>query len=143
MLAKAMHRDGLLIRRRNDLTANLSAFPKPKSQEKGALIADLRLLNAMMVPRPRPFELPSMAQLTALLELLRAQNSRAPFTKFDVSNMFWSVPPSPPKSLPLASASACKELLAPSPASPLGGQLVPPWQSKCWLPTSRSTFRAK
>ena len=91
VLAKAMHRDGLLIRYRGDLTANLRAFPKPKSQEKGALIADLRLLNAMMGPQPQPVELPSMAQLAALLELLRAHNIRPHFTKLDVPNMFWSV----------------------------------------------------
>ena len=91
VLAKAMHRDGLLVRCHNDLTANLRAFPKLKSQEKGALIADLRLLNAITGPTPRPFELPSMAQLAALLEPLRAQNIQAHFTKLDESNMFSSV----------------------------------------------------
>ena len=105
VLATAMHRDGLLIRCHSDMTANLRAFSKPKSQEKGALVADLRLLNVMMGPPPRPFELPSMAQLAALLELLRAQNIRAHFTKLDVSNMFWSV--LLPQSIPLASGSAC------------------------------------
>ena len=40
---------------------------------------------------PRPFELPSIAQLAALLELLKARNVRAHFTKLGVSNMFWSV----------------------------------------------------
>ena len=91
VLAKAMHRDGPLIRCRSDVTANLRAHPKPKSQEKGALIADFRLLNAMMGPPPQPFGLPSIAQLAALLELMRAQNIRAHFSKLDVSNMFWSV----------------------------------------------------
>ena len=91
VLAKAMHRDGLLIRCHQDVTANMRAFSIPKSQEKGAIIADLRLLNAMMGPPPPPFELPSMAQLAALLELMRAQHIRAHFTMLDVSNMFWSV----------------------------------------------------
>ena len=89
--AHAMHRDGLLIRCHHGTAANMRAFPKPKSQEKGALIADLRLLNALMGKPPRPFELPSMAQLAALLELLKAHNVKAFFTKLDVSNMFWSV----------------------------------------------------
>ena len=70
VLAKAMHRDGLL---------------------KGALIADMRFLNAMTGPPPRPFELPSMAQLAVLLELPRSQNVQAYLTKLDASNMLWSV----------------------------------------------------
>ena len=90
VLAKAMHRDGLFIRYRGDMTANLPAFPKPKSQEKGAPIADLHLLNVMMGPPPQPFELPNMAELAALLELLWAQNIQAHSTKLDVSNKFWS-----------------------------------------------------
>ena len=59
-LAKAMHRDGLLIRCTGPPTANMRAFPKPKSADKGALIADLRLLNALMGSSPQPFELPSL-----------------------------------------------------------------------------------
>ena len=59
-LAKAMHRDGLLIQCTGRPTSNMRAFPKPKSVEKGALIADLRLLNALMGSPPQPFELPSL-----------------------------------------------------------------------------------
>ena len=90
-LAKAMHRDGLLIQCTDQPTANMRAFPKPKSAEKGALIADLRLLNALMGSPPQPFELPSLTQLAALLEILRARGVKAHFTKLDVSNMYWSV----------------------------------------------------
>ena len=90
-LAKAMHRDGLLIQCTGRPTANMRAFPKPKSAEKGALIADLRLLNALMGSPPQPFELPSLTQLAALLELLRARGVQAHFTKLDVSNMYWPV----------------------------------------------------
>ena len=32
-----------------------------------------------------------MSQLASLLELLKARNIRAYFTKLDISNMFWSV----------------------------------------------------
>ena len=87
-LAKAMHRDGLLIQCTDQPTANMRAFPKPKSAEKGALIADLRLLNALMGSPPQPFELPSLTQLAALLEVLRARGVTAHFTKLDVSNMY-------------------------------------------------------
>ena len=90
-LAKAMHRDGLLIQCTDRPTANMRAFPKPKSAEKGALIADLRLLNALMGSPPQPFELRSLTQLAALLEILRARGVQAHFTKLDVSNMYWSV----------------------------------------------------
>ena len=91
VLTHAMHRDSLLIRCHHGTAANMRAFPKPKSQEKGAPIAHLRLLNALMGEPPRPFELPSMAQLAALLELLKACNVKAFFTKLEVSNIFWSV----------------------------------------------------
>ena len=91
VLAQAMHRDGLLSRCHHKAAADMRAFPKPKSQEKGALIANLRLLNALMGELPQPFQLPSMAQLAALLELPKARDIRAYFTKLDVSNMFWSV----------------------------------------------------
>ena len=90
-LAKAMHRDGLLIQCTDQPTANMRAFPKPKSAETGALIADLRLLNALMGSPPQPFELPSLTQLAALLEILRARGVKAHFTKLDVSNMYWSL----------------------------------------------------
>ena len=106
VLAKAMHRDGLLIRCRDDLTANLRAFSKPKSQEKGALIADLRLLNAMMGPAPRPFELPSMRNW------LHSLNSCGPRTFGHTSPSLmcptWSGPCSCPKSIPVASGPACE-----------------------------------
>ena len=59
-LAVAMERDGLLRRCPDTAGANLRAFPKPKSAEKGALIADLRLLNSLMGSPPVPFELPSL-----------------------------------------------------------------------------------
>ena len=90
-LAKAMHRDGLLIQCTGQPTANMRAFPKPKSADKGALGADLRLLNTLMGSPPQPFELPSLTQLAALLEILRARGVKAHFTKLDVSNMYWFV----------------------------------------------------
>ena len=90
-LAKAMHLDGLPIQCTGRPTANMRAFAKPRSAEKGALIADLRLLNALMGSLPQPFELPSLTQLEALLELLRARGVEAHFTKLDVSNMYWFV----------------------------------------------------
>ena len=74
VLAHRMHRDGLRICCNGRPTAILRAFPKPKLEEKGARMADFRLLNAMMGEPPRPFELPIMSQLAALLELLKAYN---------------------------------------------------------------------
>ena len=76
-LAHAMHSYGLLIRCHHHTTANMRAFPKPKLREKGALIADLGLLNALMGDPPLPLELPSMAQLGGLLELLKARGIKA------------------------------------------------------------------
>ena len=66
VLAHAMHKDGPLIRCHHGTTANMRASP-------------------------HLFELPGMAQLTALLELLKARNVKAYFTKLDISNMFRSV----------------------------------------------------
>ena len=71
--------------------ANLRAFPKPKSAEKGALIADLRLLNSLMGSPPVPFELPSLEQLAGLLEICKARGISTCYTKLDISNMFWFV----------------------------------------------------
>ena len=49
----------------------MCASSKPKLAGKRALIAELRLLNALMGSPPQPLELPSLTQLAALLEILR------------------------------------------------------------------------
>ena len=90
-LAAAMERDGLLRRCPDTAGANLRAFPKPKSAEKGALIAELRLLNSLMGSPPVPFELPSLEQLAGLMEICKARGVTTGYTKLDISNMFWSV----------------------------------------------------
>ena len=90
-LAAAMERDGLLRRCPDTAGANLRAFRKPKSAAKGALLADLRLLNSLMGSPPVPFELPSLEQLAGLMEICKARGVATCYTKLDISNMFWSV----------------------------------------------------
>ena len=130
VLSHAMHKQGLLVRCPHGTTAKMRAFPKPKSQEKGALC----LLNALMGDPPRPFELPSMAQLAALLELLKARNIKEYFTKLDVPNMFWSV------LHPLERSTSfrfhVRGITYAIPSLPFG-------RSKCWRLTSPCTFRGK
>ena len=132
-----MHRDGLLIRCTDQPTANLRAFRKPNPEEKGALIIDLRLLNAMMGEPPRPFELPSMSRLVALLELPKAEDIQAYFTKLAVSDMFWSVllPPEHSTSFKFEYGVSHTPFLA----SPLAGRPALAWRWTCWLPNSSST----
>ena len=73
---------------------NAKAFAKPKSHTKGALIIDMRTINARCANTTPKFHLPTLDQLKALL----TQNRTLPifFCKLDISNHFWTckLPPS-------------------------------------------------
>ena len=65
--------------------------PSPNQPKKGALIADLRLLNSLMRSPPVPFELPRLEQLAGPRDICKARGVTTCYTKLDISNMFWSV----------------------------------------------------
>ena len=88
-MAERMCADGLLNRDLQGGPSNLKAFAKPKNATKGALIADLRALNALL-PKPLPFALPSLSELGDLFTACKHLGQPIYFAKIDISNMYWA-----------------------------------------------------
>lgn len=89
-MLSALKRDGFLVRAPDAAPGpNLSAFVKPKTAEKCALIADLRGLNAVCHERPPPFKLPSAGDVAAVMALHPPAALWA--CSIDITNFFWSL----------------------------------------------------
>ena len=67
-MATQMVNDGLL-KISEHKASNFKAFTKYKSAVKAALIADVRVINKLITDKAKPFTMPTLDQLGALLEL--------------------------------------------------------------------------
>ena len=87
LIAK-LHRDGLVHHSLLGFSPNARAFAKPKSADKGALIIDMRTINARCSPDTPRFQLPTLERLKASL----SQPPQSPiyFCKLDIANHFWT-----------------------------------------------------
>ena len=85
-LMSTLETQGLV--RRSSRLANARAFVKWKSLEKCVLIIDMRHFNGVGAQKPRPFQLPTVEKLAALL---RTVPKGAWSPTIDLANWCWSI----------------------------------------------------